>query len=194
MVTVVIRSPVGDEVIVLAWSNRFLGATAIDPNKGFNQSATFTARLEVLMSRTPVNRWIISVVTVAALSWSPAARGDAVVDWNAIAVDAISKASPPRPGPVGLLDTAVVQAAVYDAVQAIGGKYKPYRIEIQGASGSPDAAAAKAAHDVLVNILPAQAASLETTYRDYLTKRRGGKRSRSGRRPESRRRHHRSAR
>lgn len=93
-----------------------------------------------------------------------------MVDWNAIAIDAIQKASPPRPGPVGFLDAAVVQAAVYDAVQAIGGRYKPYRIEIQGASGSPDAAAAKAAHDVLVNILPAQAASLETAYRDYLTK------------------------
>ena len=105
--------------------------------------------------RIALSHWIISVGTVAALSWSPVARGDAVVDWNAIAVDAIQKASPARPGPVGFLDVAVVQAAVYDAVQAIGGRYKPYRIEIEGASGSPDVAAAKAAHDVLVNILPA---------------------------------------
>jgi hypothetical protein len=122
------------------------------------------------MSRIPFSQCVMSVAAVAALSWSPVARGDAVVDWNAIAVDAIQKASPARPGPVGFLDAAVVQAAVYDAVQAIDGRYKPYRIEIQGASGSPDAAAAKAAHDVLVSILPAQAASLETTYRDYLPK------------------------
>src|ERR1700747_3437799 len=64
----------------------------------------------------------------------------------------------------------VVQAAVYDAVEAIGGKFKPYQVQIPGASGSPEAAAAKAAHDVLVDIFPAQGGSLVTAYRDYLTK------------------------
>ena len=48
---------------------------------------------------------------------------------------------------------AVVKAAVYDAVQAIVGKYKPYHAEIPEGSGSLEAAAANA-HDVLVNILP----------------------------------------
>ena len=40
---------------------------------------------------------------------------------------------------------------------------------LRGASGSPEAAAAKAAHDVLVDILPGQAAALDTTYHEYLT-------------------------
>ena len=120
------------------------------------------------------NQWLAALATVsllalAALSWSHIARADAVLDWNAIAVNAIATASPPRPGPVTFLDLAVVQAAVYDAVQAIDGKFKPYHVQIPGASGSPEAAAAKAAHDVLVNIVPAQAASLDTTYREYLT-------------------------
>jgi hypothetical protein len=105
-----------------------------------------------------------------ALSWSHAARSDVVLDWNAIAVDAIGTADPPRPGPVGFLDMAVVQAAVYDAVQAIVGKYKPYHAEIPEGSGSPEAAAAKAAHDVLVNILPTKGPSLDNAYRDYLAK------------------------
>ena len=114
------------------------------------------------MSRIRSNRLLNSVTTVpvmtlAAVSWWQIARADAVLDWNAIAVDTISTASPPRPGPVGFLDMAVVQAAVYDAVQAIDGKFKPYHVQIPGASGSPEAAAAKAAHDVLVNIFPAQA-------------------------------------
>jgi hypothetical protein len=65
---------------------------------------------------------------------------------------------------------AVVQVAVYDAVEAIGGKFKPYHVQVPGASGSPEAASAKAAHDVLVNIFPAQTASLDTAYRDYLAK------------------------
>jgi hypothetical protein len=117
------------------------------------------------MSRIPVTALLMAF---AVLSWSHIARSDAVLDWNAIAVNTISTASPPRPGPVGFLDLAIVQAAVYDAVQAIDGKFKPYHVQIPGASGSPEAAAAKAAHDVLVQIFPAQAASLDTVYRDYL--------------------------
>ena len=104
----------------------------------------------------------------AARNYSASPRSDAAIDWNAIAVQALATATPPRPGPVAFLDMAVVQAAVHDAVQAIDRRFEPYHVEIPGASGSPDAAAAKAAHDVLVNILPGQAASLDTTYHDYL--------------------------
>jgi hypothetical protein len=69
------------------------------------------------------NQWLVAVTTAplmafAALSWPQIARADAVLDWNAIAVSTISTASPPRPGPVGFLDMAVVQTAVYDAVQS----------------------------------------------------------------------------
>jgi hypothetical protein len=121
------------------------------------------------------NRWLnrvtaVPVMALAALGWSHVARADAVLDWNEIAVNTIATASPPRPGPVSFLDMAVVQAAVYDAVQAIDGKFKPYHVQIPGASGSPEAAAAKAAHDVLVNIFPAHGGSLDTAYRDYMTK------------------------
>jgi hypothetical protein len=41
-------------------------------------------------------------------------------------------------------------------------------VEIPGASGSPVAATAKAAHDVLVNRFPAQTATLDTAYHQYL--------------------------
>src|SRR6201986_3380219 len=127
------------------------------------------------MSRIRSNRWLNGVITVpvivlAAVSWWHAARADAVLDWNAIAVDTVSKAAPPRPVPVSFLDMAVVQAAVYDAVEAIGGKVKTYQVQIPGAWGAPEAAAAKAAHDVLINIFPPQAAALDTAYRDYLAK------------------------
>src|SRR5215813_6052614 len=127
------------------------------------------------MSRIRSNRLLnrfttVPVMTLVAVSWWQIARADAVLDWHEIAVNTVSTASPPRPGPVGFLDMAVVQAAVYDAVQAINGKFKPYHVQIPGASGSPEAAAAKAAHDVLVNIFPAQGGSLDTAYRNYLTK------------------------
>ena len=125
------------------------------------------------MYRVRSNRCLDGFATVfllafATLGGSHIARADAVLDWNAIAVDTVSKAAAPRPVPVSFLDMAIVQAAVYDAVEAIGGKFKPYQVQIPGASGSPEAAAAKAAHDVLVNIFPVQNISLDTAYRDYL--------------------------
>jgi len=97
---------------------------------------------------------------------SATARADAVSDWNAIAVQ--STVTGARPGPSGVLDIAMVHAAVYDAVQAIERKYEPYYVDITGASGSPVAATAKAAHDVLVNRFPAQTASLDMVYLQYL--------------------------
>lgn len=57
------------------------------------------------------------------LAWTKCARADAVVDWDAIAVQAILAANPPRPGATGFLDLAVVHAAVYDAVESIDGRF-----------------------------------------------------------------------
>lgn len=108
-----------------------------------------------------------SVAIVAILFVIPASiRADAVADWNAIAVQATVAAA--RPGPSGVVDIAIVQAAIYDAVQAIEKRYEPYYVEIPGATGSAAAATAKAAHDVLVNRFPAQQASLDAAYDQYL--------------------------
>jgi hypothetical protein len=111
---------------------------------------------------------LIGFMVCAWLSWTGLVHADAVTDWNSIAVQALAAAAPSRPGPIVFLDIAIVQAAVHDAVQAIDKRFKPYKTSIPGATGSPDTAAAKAAHDVLVTILPDQAASLDTTYQEYL--------------------------
>src|SRR5439155_2026077 len=103
------------------------------------------------------------------LAGTTRASADAVIDWNAIAEQALATAAPPR-GPVFSLDMAIVQAAVYDAVQAIERRFQPYHVEIPGASGSPDAAAARAARDVLVNISPAQGPALDAAYLASLAK------------------------
>ena len=96
-------------------------------------------------------------------------KADAVSDWNLIALQRIGAAVPARPAPVGFLDMAIVNAAMYDAVQAIEKDYQQYHAQIPGASGSPEVAAAKAAHDVLVNLFPGQTATIDTAYNDYLT-------------------------
>src|SRR5262247_3187153 len=111
-----------------------------------------------------------AMAILAILLAAPAtARADAVTDWNAIAIETISAETPARPVPVAFLDMAIVQVAVYDAVQAIDKRFKPYHVEIPGASGSPEAATAKAAHDILVNLFPAQTMSLDPTYARYLS-------------------------
>jgi hypothetical protein len=91
---------------------------------------------------------------------------DAVTDWNARTVTYAAGGG--RPGPSWVLDVAVVQAAVYDAVQAIEGDYQPYCGSIPGATGSTAGAAATAARDVLVNRFPAQAAAITLDYNNYL--------------------------
>jgi hypothetical protein len=80
------------------------------------------------------------------------ARADAVMDWNATAA-ALPIASPPVMARV----LATMHAAVYDAVNSIERRYEPYRFRIEAsADASKDAAAASAAHAVLVALVPGQ--------------------------------------
>ena len=72
----------------------------------------------------------IGVVTGIAIS--SVVRGDAVSDWNAIAIQTIAGV-PSHPGATALLDSAMVQVAVYDAVEAISGRFRPYHVHIPGA-------------------------------------------------------------
>jgi hypothetical protein len=100
------------------------------------------------------------------LSWIGFAGADAVSDWNAIATQAAATAG--RTPPVVLLDLAMLHTAIHDAVQAYEGRFKHYCTAISNADGSPVAATAKAAHDVLVSRFPAQALALDATYSTYL--------------------------
>jgi hypothetical protein len=106
-----------------------------------------------------------SMVMCGALGFSALAQADAVTDWNAITMDAVTIA---RPGPQGMLDVALVHIAVHDAIQAIEKKYEPYHFQLAGAKGSRSAAAVAAARGVLVSIYPAQASMLDAKYFDYL--------------------------
>ncbi|WP_129646811.1 vanadium-dependent haloperoxidase [Peristeroidobacter agariperforans] len=108
---------------------------------------------------------LLAVSACVFAAWTGPAAADAVTDWNEITLTAVASG---RPGPVGSLDTALVQIAVHDAVQAIEKRFEPYHMEVLGAKGSRSAAVAAAAHDVLVGMYPTQAASLDATYYNYL--------------------------
>src|SRR5262245_37544440 len=129
-----------------------------------------TAHLPTRMSRrNPMKRQrrLAGLVVSLVLCWAAAARADVVTDWNAISIPIIG--TPARGGGSAFLDFAMVHLAIHDAIQAYEGRFESYGTPIANADGSPIAAAASAAHDVLVNRFPAQAASLDTTLQGYLT-------------------------
>jgi hypothetical protein len=111
---------------------------------------------------------LVARTVVCALPiWAGSVCADAVTDWNDITMAAVTAS---RPGPAGMLDVALVQVAVHDAVQAIDRRYEPYHVEIKGAKGSRSAAVAAAARDVLAGMYPdpAKVAALDAVYFNYL--------------------------
>src|SRR6266542_5443432 len=81
---------------------------------------------------------------VAALTSPAVARGDAVTDWNRFASTAIVT-NAGQPPPVSALSFAMVQGAVYDAVNAIDQGHQPYLSEPpSNPTDSKEAAAATA--------------------------------------------------
>ena len=120
------------------------------------------------------HRWLAGVVALALVaaatviplaSVAGAEASNMVLDWNLNAVNALSNpptATPPGAGqtpPVASIHLAMVQGAVYDAVNAIDRHHAPYLHGLPSAprSASKPAAAATAAHHVLVGLTPALA-------------------------------------
>src|SRR5258705_4378008 len=95
-----------------------------------------------------------SVTLVALLACSPiAARADVVLDWNAIAVSTFIGQSQTPYAQARFM--AITQLAVFEAVNAITGDYKPYLGTVVAPVGaSAHAAAVAAAYHVLKNYFP----------------------------------------
>ncbi|HWC16416.1 MAG TPA: hypothetical protein VG498_05355, partial [Terriglobales bacterium] len=108
-----------------------------------------------------------SILTLVTLLCLPSfALADVVTDWNEIAA---TLAVPARaPAPTSVLDLATVHVAMHDAIQAYEGRFESYAATVANPSGSKVAAAATAAHDVLVNHFPAQQVFLDTKLSNYL--------------------------
>src|SRR5437667_143307 len=83
-----------------------------------------------------------------------------VVSWNEIALSTFATANVPPPAANRL--GAIVQAAVFDAVNGIDQRYTPIHVEASGPEdASAPAAAAGAAHEALATLFPAQKPSLD---------------------------------
>jgi hypothetical protein len=93
------------------------------------------------------------------------ARADTVTDWNDIASSAIVGTAG-QPPPSAVLSFAMVQGAVYDAVNAVDGSHRPYLVKPAARpTDSKDAAAATAAFRVLDGLFSnPQHAALQARY------------------------------
>lgn len=106
---------------------------------------------------------------LAALTAPALAAADTVTQWNQNAANSlyVTAAQPPN---VSVLHMAMVQGAVYDAVNAIDGGREGYLLTSRVATptDSKDAAAATAAYKVLISIVPAQQPALLALYNSTL--------------------------
>ncbi|MBG0565399.1 vanadium-dependent haloperoxidase [Actinoplanes aureus] len=96
---------------------------------------------------------------------APATTPNAVITWNIHAQTAIYETARQSPT-AGLRSFAMVQGAVYDAVNAIAGTpYEPYLVAPRSRPrDSVPAAVAAAAYRVLLSLFPAQAPALTAQY------------------------------
>jgi hypothetical protein len=109
-------------------------------------------------------------VGVADATAPAAASADAVLDWYRYAGQELNQAAQMRNQPQrARLETAMVQGAVYDAVNAITATNQPYLVAPPAQPWySQDAAAATAAYRVVVALLPDRQPALEPLYEQSL--------------------------
>jgi hypothetical protein len=103
------------------------------------------------------------VATAAPAATTTSADDPTVItDWNALAMTTLA-GDTTKQGPETALYMGFVQAAVYNAVVGIEGRYAPYRFHARAPRGaSTQAAAVAAAHKVLVTYSPYAQATLDT--------------------------------
>ena len=105
------------------------------------------------------------LLAVAMIGAAPSAFADVITDWNEKAVAFVT----PRMVPAaGQRVVAIMQVAMFDAVNSIERRYRPYLVQLPAAAtASKEAAAAAAAGTVLVGLYP-QEADLKGTVAAYL--------------------------
>jgi hypothetical protein len=117
-------------------------------------------RAQLTMLRT-----FVTVASLCALAHAQAPQSpNPVVQWNRnlLALVRTAGAQPATIHPTRSF--AMMHAAIYDAVNSIDQSHHAYMVKVAGASrhASQDAAAASAAHDVLVALYPKFQAALES--------------------------------
>jgi hypothetical protein len=109
-------------------------------------------------------------VLLALLFTAPvtAATANVITDWDEKAVGIVQPgmAFPP---PTAFRTIAILHIAMFDAVNSIEPRYKPYKIQLPASPDtSKEAAAAAAAGSVLIKLAPDAASDVQSTLTSYL--------------------------
>ena len=109
------------------------------------------------------------ILAILTLSLAGGAAADVVTDWDVKACGILAEAKlPPPPANRAL---AMAQVAVYEAVNAITGKYPASALAVTPAPGaSVEAAVAAANRAMLAKLVPSQQAAVEEAYAAALAK------------------------
>jgi hypothetical protein len=113
----------------------------------------------------PNPRWMIPVILLLSVQPGPL-FADAITDWNEKAVAFVTPRMPP---PAAQRVVAIVQVAMFDAVNSIERRYRPYLVQFAASpAGSKEAAAAAAAGGVLTVLHPQAEQELKGMTAAYL--------------------------
>ena len=97
-----------------------------------------------------------------------ASTANVVTDWDAKAVGIVQSGAGPPP-PLGFRTMAILHSAMFDAMNSIEPRYKPYKVRLAATPDtSKEAAAAAAAAAVLSKLFPDAAADVQSTLTSYL--------------------------
>jgi PAP2 superfamily len=122
--------------------------------------------------------WTLAA-TLGLVIASQSGAQNAVVGWRAVMETTVAGSG--RKNAVALPYYAYVDVAMYDAVIAIDHGFQPFAVRVDAPHGaSEDAAAASAAHDVLVHYFPSQATSLDAALASSLASIADGQSKRDG--------------
>ena len=131
----------------------------------------------IRLRMVPVVVGIVALAATASLQSASATSHkpvvvppDAVLTWNTYTVNAVRASTPTKFQTDGMVYMSYAQAAVYDAVTKLMGRYQPYHdfafTVVPGAS--VQAAVAAATQTILDHYLPDQQATVDAEYSAYL--------------------------
>jgi hypothetical protein len=122
---------------------------------------------DTMMNHSKTHRPMALLVVIAALLVGRTAHADAVTDWNVKAGEIVAAAKLGTPAANRVL--AIVQTAVYEATNAITGRYPASGTSFESTpDASVEAAIAAANRVTLAKLVPSQQAAVDAAYQDAL--------------------------
>jgi hypothetical protein len=132
------------------------GPAGISPRITMPREALMIARRGLML---------VALLLTASIT---AASGNVITDWDETAVSIAQPATGPLP-PTAVRTVAIADIAMFEAVNAIELRYKPYKIRLPATPDtSKEAAAVAAAAAVLIKLVPDTAADVQSSLTSYL--------------------------